>query len=165
MNFHQATSRSLTSEPLNRGTKMLNKGLQQEAPSLIYSNCCCSVAKLCLTLCDTMDRGMPGFPVLHYLLDSELMSIESEMPSNHLIFCRPLLFLPSIFPSITVFSSESALHIRCPKYWSFSIRLSNEYSGLISFRIDWFDLLADLGTLKSLLQHYNSIGLAWWLRR
>ena len=67
MNFHQATSRSLTSEPLNRGTKMLNRGLQQEAPSLIYSNCCCSVAKLCLTLCDAKDCGMTGFSVLHYL--------------------------------------------------------------------------------------------------
>ena len=69
MNFHQATSRSLTSEPLNRGTKMLNRGLQQEAPSLIYSNCFCSVAKLCLTLCDAMDCGMTGFPVLHCLLE------------------------------------------------------------------------------------------------
>ena len=162
MNFHQATSRSLTSKPLNRGTKMLNRGLQQEALSLIYSNCC-SVAKLCLTLCDAMDCGMPGFPVLHYFPDSELMSIESEIPSNHLVFCH-LLLLPSIFPSIMVFSSESALHIRCPKYWSFSIRLSNEYSGLISFRINWFDRLAVLGTLKSLLQHYTSVGLPWWLR-
>ena len=95
------------------------------------------------------------------LSPSELMSIESEIPSNHLIFCRLLLLLPSIFPSIMVFSSESTLHIRCPKYWSFSIRLSNEYSGLISFRIDWFDLLAVLETLKSLLQHYTSTGLPW----
>ena len=85
-------------------------------------------------------------------------SIESVMPSNHLILCCPLLILPSIFPSIRVFSNESALHIRWPKYWSFSfsIRPSNEYSGLISFRIDWFDRLAVQGTLKSLFQHYTS---------
>ena len=84
------------------------------------------------------------------------MSIELVMPSNHLILCHPLL-LPSILPSIRVFSSESALRIRWPKYWSFSfsVSLSNEYSGLISFRIDWFDLFAIQGTLKSLLQHYN----------
>ena len=80
------------------------------------------------------------------------------MPSNHLIHCRPFLLLPSIFPSIRVFSSESVLHIKWPKYWSFSfsIRLSNEYSGLSSFRIDWFNLLPVQGTLKSLLQHRNS---------
>ena len=87
----------------------------------------------------------------------KLMSISLVMPSNHLILCRPLLLLPSIFPGIRVFSSESALHIRWPKYWSFSFGISpsNEYSGLISFRIDWFDLLADHGTLKSLLQHHS----------
>ena len=88
----------------------------------------------------------------------KLMSTESIMPSNHLILCHPLLLLPSIFPSIRVFSSESALLITWPKYWSFSfsISLSNEYSGLISSRIDWFDLLAVQGTLKSLLQHHSS---------
>jgi len=87
----------------------------------------------------------------------KLMSIELMMPSNHLIPYCPLLLLPSIFPSIKVFSSESALHIRWPNYWSFSFSLSpsNEYSGLISFRIDWFDLFAVQGTLKSLLQHHN----------
>ena len=87
----------------------------------------------------------------------KLMSIESVMPSNHLILCHPLL-LPSIFPSIRVFSSESVFRIRWPKYWgfSFSISPSNEYSELISFRIDWFDLLAVQGTLKSLLQHHSS---------
>ena len=88
------------------------------------------------------------------------MSIESVMPSNHLFLCPPLLFLPSIFPSIRVFPSinESVLHIRWPKYWTFSfnISLSNEYSGLISFRMDWLDLLAVQGTLKSLLQHHSS---------
>ena len=88
----------------------------------------------------------------------KLKSTESIMPSNYLILCRPLLLQPSIFPSIRVFSNESALSIRWPKYWSFSFSISpsNEYSGLISFRIDWFDLLAVQGTLKSLLQHHNS---------
>ena len=86
------------------------------------------------------------------------MSIESVMPSNHLILCHPLLLLPSVFPSIRVFSNESVLHIRWPKYGSFSLSISpsNEYSGLISFRIDWLDLLADQGTIKSLLQHHSS---------
>ena len=83
------------------------------------------------------------------------MCIESVMLSNHLILCHPLLFLPSVFSSIRVFSSESALRIRWLKYWSFSISPSNEYSGLISFRIDWLDLLVVQGTLKSLLQHHN----------
>ena len=88
----------------------------------------------------------------------KLMSIELVMPSNHLILCRPLLFPPSIFPSTRVFSNESVLHIRWPKYWnfSFSISPSNEYQGLISFRLDWLDLLAVQGTLKSLLQHHSS---------
>ena len=87
-----------------------------------------------------------------------LMSIESVMPSNHLILCHLLLLLPSAFPSIRVFSNESVLHIRWPKYWnvSFNISPSNEYSGLISFRVDWLDLLAIQGTLKSLLQHHSS---------
>ena len=87
----------------------------------------------------------------------KLTSIESMMPSNHLIFCRLLFFLPSIFPSIRVFSNELALCIRCPKYWSFSFSISSssEYSGLISFRIDWFYLLAVQGTLKSLLKHHS----------
>ena len=88
----------------------------------------------------------------------KLMPIESVMPSNHLIFCRPPLLLPSILLSIRVFSNESVLHIRWPKYWNFSYSISpsNEYSGLISFRMDWFDLLAVQGTLKSLLQHHSS---------
>ena len=87
----------------------------------------------------------------------KLMSIESVMPSNRLILCCPILLLPSIFPSIRVFSKESALRIRWPKYWSFSFNISpsNEYSGLISFRMDWLDLLAVQGTLKSLLQHHS----------
>ena len=92
------------------------------------------------------------------------MSIESVMPSNHLILCHPLLLPPSIFPSIRVFSNESALHMRWPEYWSFSFNISpsNEYTGLISFRIDWLDLLAVQGTLKSLLQHHSSKGSILW---
>ena len=92
------------------------------------------------------------------------MSIKSLMPSNHLILCRPLLLQPSIFPSIRVFSNDLALHIRWPSYWSFkfSIGPSNEYSGLISFRMDWLDLLAVQGTLKSLLQHHSSRASILW---
>ena len=92
------------------------------------------------------------------------MSIESVMPSNHLILCCPLLLLPSIFPSIRVFSNESALHIRWPKYWnlSFNISPSNEHPGLISFRMDWLDLLAVQGTLKNLLQHHISKASILW---
>ena len=92
------------------------------------------------------------------------MSIESVMPPNHLILYRPLLLLPSIFPSIRVFSNESDLHIRWPKFWSFSFSISpsNEYSGLISFRMDWLDLLAVQGTLKSLLQHHSSKASILW---
>ena len=106
-----------------------------------------------------MDCSTPHLPVHHQLLELlELMSIESVMPSNHLILCQPLLLLPSIFPSIRAFSNESLLCIRWPKCWSFSFSISpsNEYSGLISFRMDWLDLLAVQGTLKSLLQHHSS---------
>ena len=94
----------------------------------------------------------------------KLMSIESVMPSNHLILCHPLLLLPSTFPSIRLFSNESVLHIRWPMYWSFSfyISTSNEYSGLITFRMDWLDLLAVQGTLKSLLQHHSSKASILW---
>ena len=127
---------------------------------ILTLSCCCSVAKSCPTLCYPMDSSTPGLPVpqpppgvrpsscpfnsqsLH-----KLMSIESMMPSNHLILCRPLLLLPSIFPRIRVFSNDSALHMRWPKYWSFSFSISpsNEYSGLISFRMDWVDLLLSRG--------------------
>ena len=94
----------------------------------------------------------------------KLMSIESVMPSNHLMLCHPLILLPSIFPSIRVFSNESALHIRWPKYWSFNfnISLSNEYLGLISFRMEWLDLLAVQGTLRSLIQHHSSKASTLW---
>ena len=106
-----------------------------------------------------MDCSSPGFTVHHQLPEpTQLMSIESVMPSNHLILCCPLLLPPSIFPSIRVLSSEMVLHIRWPKFWSFSFSISpsNEYSGLISFRIDWLDLFAVQGTHKSLLQHHRS---------
>ena len=106
-----------------------------------------------------MDYSMPGLLVHHQLPTlPKLTSIESVMPSNHLIFCRPLLLLPTIFPSNRVFKNESALCIRWPKYWSFSFSISpsNEHPGLISFRMDWLDLLTVQGTLKSLLQHHSS---------
>ena len=105
------------------------------------------------SLAITISRSLPKF-----------MSIESVMPSNHLILCHPLLLLPSIFPSVRVFSNESAVLIRWLKYWSFgfSISPSNEYSGLISFKIDWFDVLALQGTLKSLLQHHSSEASIFW---
>ena len=106
-----------------------------------------------------MDCSTPGFPAVHNLPEfAQLMSIKLVMPYTHLILCRLLLLLPSIFPSIRVFSNESALHIRWSEYGSFSFRISpsNEYSELISFRIDWFDLLAVQGTLKSLLQYHSS---------
>ena len=119
----------------------------------------CSVTQLCPTLCDPVDCSIPSFPVLHHLLEFAQTHVSrvSDGSSNHLIFCYPLLLLPSIFPGIRVFSNESALCIRWPKYWRFSFTISppKEYSGLISFRIDWFDLLAVQGTLKSLLQHHS----------
>ena len=112
-----------------------------------------------------MNHSTLGLPVHHQLPEfPKLMSIESVMPSNHLILCHPLLLLPSIFPNIRVFSNESTLRIRWPKYWSFihNISPSNEYSGLISFRIDWFDHLSVQGTLKSLLQHHSSKASILW---
>ena len=118
-----------------------------------------SVTQSCLTLCDPMNLSTPGLPVHHQLRSSlRLTSIESVMPSNHLILCHPLLLLSSICPSIRVFSNESALLIRWLKYWSFSFNISpsNEHPGLISFTMDWLDLLAVQGTLKSLLQHHSS---------
>ena len=120
---------------------------------------CCrfSDAQSCPAICDPLDRSTPGFPVLncHQIL-LKFMSIELVMPSNHLILCHPILILPSVLPSIRVFSSELVLYIMWPKYWSFSISSSNEYSGFISFRIDWSDLFAVQGTLKSLFQYHNS---------
>ena len=116
------------------------------------------------TLCKPMDCSMPGLPVTNSRSLLKLMSIEPVMPLNNLILCHSLLLLTSIFPSIKVFSNESVLHIRWPKYWSFSFSISpsNQYSGLISFRMDWLDLLAVQGTLKSLLQHHSSKASILW---
>ena len=126
---------------------------------ILFRLCCCSIAKSCLTLCDPWTAARQSslsFTNSRSLL--KLISIESVTPSNHLILCRPLLLPPSVFPSIRVFSNESILHIRWPKYcsFSFSISPSNEYSGLISFRMNRLDLLAVQGTLESLLQHHSS---------
>ena len=112
-----------------------------------------------VTLCNPMDCSTPGLPsITNSQSLPKLMFIESVMPSNHLLLCHPLLLPLSIFPSIRVFSNESALHIRWPKYWSFSFNIdpSNEHPGLTSFRMDWLDFLAVQGTLKSLLQHHSS---------
>ena len=117
----------------------------------------------CVWLCDSTDCSTPGsFTLSRTFLKP--MSIELVMPSNHLILCHPLLLLPSIFPSIGVFSNESVLCIRWPKYWSFSFSInpSNEYPELISFRMDWLDLLAVQGTLKSFLQHYSLKASILW---
>ena len=128
--------------------------------------CCYSVSKLCPTLCNPMCCSTIGFPALH--LSPGLLkhkSIESVMPSNHLILCHPLL-LPSLFPcQIRVFSNGSSPNIRLPKYWSFSFSISpsKEYLGLISFRMGWLDLLIVQGTLKSLLQHHSLKSSVLWL--
>ena len=122
-----------------------------------------SVAQLCPTLCDPMDCSLPGFPVHHQLpglVQTRVHQVGDAIQPSH-----PLLLLPSIFPSIRVFSNESVLCIRWPKYWSFSFSISpsNEYSGLISFRIDWLDLLAVQGTLKRLLQYHRSkVSILQW---
>ena len=132
-----------------------------------------SVAQSCPTLCDPMDCSTPGLPVHHQLpeftqthvhrVGDAIQPSPLSSPSNHLL-CHPLLLLPSIFPSIRVFSNESALHIRWPNCWSFSFNISpsNEHSGLISFRMDWLDLLAVQGTLKSLFQHHSSKASILW---
>ena len=133
--------------------------------TLCFSQSVSSVAQSCLTLCDPMNRSTPGLPVHHQLPESlKLTSIELVMPSSHLILGRPLLFLPPIPPSIRVFSNESAPRMRWPKYWSFSLSISpsKEIPGLISFRMDWLDLLAVQGTLKSLLQHHSSKASILW---
>ena len=120
---------------------------------------CCSVTRLCLTFCNLTDGSTLGFPVLHYLLEfaqNHVHGVGDAIQRAHPL--STLLLLPSVFPSIRVFPSESAFHIRWPKYWSFSLSIcpSNEHPGLISFRMDWLDLLAVQGTLKSLLQHHSS---------
>ena len=115
-----------------------------------------SVTQSCPALCDPVGCSTPGLPVHHQLLEFTQTHVESVMPSNHLILCLPLLLLPLIYPSIKVFSNESVLLIRWPKFWSFSMSPSNEHPRLASFRMDWFDLLAVQGTLKNLPQHHSS---------
>ena len=127
--------------------------------------CCYSVAQSCLTLCNPMDYNMPGFPVLHHVL--ELAQTHAHRVGDamqHLVFCHSLFLLPSMFSTIRVFSNESAVHIRWPTYWSFSssISFSNEYAGLISFRIDLCDILAVQGTLNSLHQPHSSKAPVLW---
>ena len=136
------------------------RGVKGEGLLLLF----CSV-----WLCNPMDCNTPGFPVHHQLrefIQTHVYWVGHEMPSSHLIFFRPLLLLPPTRPGIRVFSNESTLHIRWPKYWSFSfsisISLSNEHPGLISFRMDWLDLLADEGNLKSLFQHHSSKASILW---
>ena len=127
--------------------------------------CCCSVTQSYPNLCDPQTAARQDFlPITVSQSLLELMSIELVMPSNHLILCHPLLLPPSIFPSVRVFSNELVLHIRWPKYWSFSFGISpsNEYSVLISFRMDWLDLLAVQRTLKSLFQHQSSKASVLW---
>ena len=137
------------------------KYIKQKRAFSLWSVQFTSVAQSCLTHCDPMDRSTPDFPIHHKSQSlHKLMSIGLVMPSNHLILCCPLLLPPSIFSSIMVFSNESVLRIRWPKYLSlsFSISPSNEYSGLLSFRMDWLDLLTVQGTLKTLFQHHSSKG-------
>ena len=140
------------------GTQLSN--IHSQTSSVHFS----SVTQSCLTLRDPMNCSTLGLPVHHQLPELRLMSIESVMPSSHLILCRPFLLLPPIPPSIMVFSNESTLCMRWPKYWSFSFSISpsNEHPGLISFRMDWLDLLAVQGTLKSLLQHHSSKAPILW---
>ena len=154
---------------------MCVKAETQDPLELLTRNTCLSLSffnsNSCSFACAPMLRVTPWIVARQASLSFtiswswfKLVSIESVMPSNHLILCHPLLLLPSIFPNIRVFSNELALCIRWPNYWnfSFSIGPSNEYSGLISFRIDWFDLLAVQGTLKCLLQHHNlKVSVLW----
>ena len=124
-----------------------------------------SLAQSCPTVCDALDcSSQASLSITNSQSLLKLRSIESMIPSNHLILCCPLLLLPSVFPSIRIFSNEPVLCIRWPNYWSFSLStsLSNEYSGLISFRIDWLDLFAVQGTLKSLLQHHSLKASILW---
>ena len=123
-------------------------------PGIVLS----SVAQSCLTLCDPMNPSQASLSITNSWSSLKLLSIELVMPSSHLILCRPLFLLPPVPPSIRVFSNESILYMRWPKYWSFSFSISpsNEHLGLISFRMDWLDLLAVQGTRKSLLQHHSS---------
>ena len=154
-NLRYADVTVLMAESKEELKSLLMKMKEESASSVQFS----LVAQSCLTLCDPMDCSTPGLPIHHQLLEFTHTHVHWVSDAiQHLILCRPLLFLPLIFPNLRVFSNESAFHIRWPKYWnfSFSISLSNEYSGLISFRMDWLDLLAVQGTLKSLLHHQSS---------
>ena len=148
-------SQNLSLQRILRGDSSW-KSVQKKRSCLEFKQGCCSVTKSCLNLCIAAHQAFLSFTTSQSLL--KLMSIEPVMPPNHLILCHPLLLLPSIFLSIRVFSTESVLPIRWPKYWSFSFKISpsNEYSGLICFRNHWLDLLAVQGTFKSLLQHHSS---------
>ena len=134
-------------EELNNRQSAMNNTIIVDVQSL-------SPVWIFVTIWSAAHQASPSFTISQIFLI--LMSIESVMTSNYLILCHPLLILPSIFPSIRVFANQSAVHIRWPKYWSFSSIPSSEYSGLISFRIDWFDLLAASETLNSLFYHHNS---------
>ena len=140
--------------------------LREQASNVSISVQFSSVAQLCLTLCNPMDYTalQASLSITNSWSLSRLMSVALVMPSSHLTLCNPLLLPPSILPSIRVFSNESALHIRWQKYWSFNFNISpsNEHPALISFRMDWLDLLAVQGTLKSLLQHHSSKASILW---
>ena len=158
----RCTTLNILKKPLNCTLMVVNftvcelyfnkRMTEEEIESVQFS----SAAQSCPTLCNPMDCCTPGLSVHHQL--PEFTQTHVHWVANHLILCHPLLIPPSIFPNIRVFSNESSLRIRWPKYWSFSFSItpSNEHPGLISFRMDWLDLLAVQGTLKSLLQHHNS---------
>ena len=153
--FESVLMRWMKLEPIIQSEVSQKEKHQYSISSVQFS----SVTQSCPTLCDPMNHSMPGpLSITNSQSSLKLVSIELVMPSSHLILCCPLLLLPSIPPSIRVFSNESALHMRWPKYWSFSFSISssNEHPGLISFRMDWLDVLAVQGTLNSLLQHHSS---------
>ena len=133
--------------------------------NILMTHLFCSVSRSCLTLCNPMDCSTPGFHVHHLFPELAQTHVHWVGDANHFILCCPLLFLPSIFPSISVFSNESVLHIISSKYWSFSfcISPSNAYSGVICFRIDWLDLLAVQGTLTNLAQEEQDGKRSWWM--
>ena len=160
---HISSSSSCQYQKASSSTRLFkskNIGVFYSSLSSIFCPfyCCCSIAKLCSTLWNPMDCSTPGSLVLHYLPEFAQIHVRWVSDTIYLILCHPLLLLPSVFPSIRVFTNESTFCIRWPKYWSFSFSISpsNDYLGLISFRVAWFDLLEVRGTLKSLLQHHNS---------